>query len=196
MALTVSVVALAGCRVNAANPGVTERGDVDESPSSLTGAYSLVGWGEPVRMSPANSEWSIELPAGGWWDFSSDPFDNGLTPVEATYRTSRTPLETSQPYASIGIITIRPTETPKCPAYHIISPDGEQVSERLEDMQMGSLVAQVYRVTAPAADGSASGQFNVCLINDGVMYMIDAGARPTLAQVDLFKMLRTFRLED
>lgn len=194
-ALAIATVALAGCGADAASVGPGQRGDVSEGPASLTGPYSLAGWGAPARMRPEDSEWSIELPSGGWWDFSSDPFDSGVTPEEATYRTSQVAPIDGQPYASVNIITLRSLEKPVCPAYNNFSPEGEPVSERLADMDIGGHTARVYRVTAAATDGSSSGEFNACFVSDGVMYSINAAARPTLAQVDLFKMLRTFRLD-
>jgi hypothetical protein len=190
--LALFAAALTGCRAAASSPG-----DIGVGPASLTGPYSLTGWSEPARMSPDSGGWSIELPTGGWWDFpDDDPFANGVTPTEATYRTSRqVSAGGSQPYASVNIITLKSLENPRCPDYNFFTPSGERVSERLADMRLGDRTARVFRLTAPAADGSASGEFNVCLIADGVMYSINAAARPTLAQVDLFKMLRTFRLE-
>lgn len=194
LAISISAIALASCSGSDPTATPIESTVFADGPSAPDGPYSLVGWNPGERTRPTNANWSIELPSGGTWEVS-DNVGGGSGPIEAIYRTRLTFEPVDQPFALVSVIAATSTPSSGCPTYNNVGPDGEAISERLADMQLGEHTAQVYRVTAAAEDGSASGNFNVCFIADGVTYMIDAAARPTLAQVDLFKMLRTFRLD-
>lgn len=195
LVIAISVIAIASCGGSDATSTPVDSTVFAGGPSEPDGPYSLVGWNPAERTRPENANWSIELPSGGTWELSDSLGGSGTGPVEAIYRTRLTFEPVDQPFALVSVIASPSTPSSGCPTYNNIGPDGEAISERLADMQLGEHTAQVYRVTAAADDGSASGNFNVCFIADDVIYMIDAAARPTLAQVDLFKMLRSFQLD-
>ncbi len=204
LALVLSVLiavafAATACNVSAADPNdfiLPTPGVIAESVSPGESAVG-VRWGDIVRWRIEGADWSIQLPAEGEWE-SANPFNpSDFSPNAATYRSNISAGGASAPSVFVDVVRLDlgSISLQQCARPVVISPDGNLISLALPDMSVDGLSAMITRITTPAADGSSTGTFEVCLVAAGAMYQMVAAARPASAQTDLFNMIASFHLE-
>lgn len=155
-------------------------------------------WGEMARWRIENSDWSIELPKEGWWDFVNPLIEPGATPTNATYR-SRNVLDSSTgPYVFVDVVrlSLSSLNTQDCAAGTFVDLSGNRFDSGIQVIRIDGYEAVLTALTPSPVDRSTTGTYQVCFTTDSAMYQLIFGARPGYAEQELLTMIESFRLDD